>query len=57
MAVVQNMQNDMIDLREVKKLVFKLPKNEAMRELILGEPDFISRLEFEIKSEVWRRLL
>ena len=53
----EDMQQNTIDIRELKKLVYRLPKGESMREAILAAPDFISRIEFEIKSDVWRRLL
>jgi|GEM_PF-3703715 hypothetical protein len=45
--------NQLVDFRAMKELVGKLlPVSSFARMLVLSQPDFMSRTEFEIKNEL-----
>lgn len=51
-------ENAEVDIRELKERAVRiLPPNNPLRELILGEEDFLPRGEYLIKAESWARLI
>ena len=47
-----------IDIRDLKSRVFQiLPPSNAIRDLILGEDDFLPVQEYLVKAECWVRLI
>lgn len=47
-----------VDIREIKAGASRtLPPGDEVRDLILGEEDFLPRAEFLAKAETWVRLI
>lgn len=45
-----------IDIRRIKDCVRKLPSGSLLREVILSEPDMLTKLAFVTKGEIWLKI-
>jgi hypothetical protein len=51
------MLDDMIDIRSLKNLVFRLPSNHLLRIVLVLEDDWLPPSAFLVKVGIWLRLL
>jgi hypothetical protein len=51
------MSNDVIDIRSLKNLAFRLSSNHPLRIVLILEDDWLSPNRFLVKVGVWLRLL
>lgn len=46
----------MVDLRPMKQQVLKLSDSFVIKNIVLGEPDFLPKDEYLAKASTWARL-
>ena len=51
------MSDEFVDTRKLKALVRQLPKNDPLRVVIQDEADVLPRMIYQLKSQVWLRLV
>ena len=52
-----DMSDEFVDTRKLKALVRQLPKNDPLRVVIQDEVDVLPRSTYQLKSQVWLRLV